>query len=129
VERFHYVIRARGEQRWYARAGEFTNSIEDARVCTEAEARGMLRILPIAVDADEYEPWWTGRKNRLMAEAEARAALHLLDELAAYVLDGEPCPERCHAEECEDGIHKVPSDEARADFAFFVERARGLRSA
>jgi len=62
----HYVIRAKGEQRWYYRptedGPEFGTNIRDARVVPEDVAAGLLRWLPIPVVADEVVPWWTGRR-------------------------------------------------------------------
>ena len=50
--------------------------------------------------------------------------LDLIEELAAYVLDGEPCPERCTCGS-EDGLHEDPaSGDGRDALTLFVRRAR-----
>jgi len=57
----YFVIKARGEQRYYVCPGEFTPEQREARVVDEATAAGLCRVLPVAVDAVEVVPWWTGR--------------------------------------------------------------------
>lgn len=71
--------------------------------------------------------------NTELREADERrtpAALALVDALAAYVLDGEPCPERCTCGS-EDGTHEDPSSgDMRDALSLFVWWAReALREA
>lgn len=65
---------------------------------------------------------------RTSDEARTTNALALIDELAAYVLDGEPCPERCTCGS-EDGLHEDPaSGDGRDALTLFVQRARHARA-
>lgn len=55
-----------------------------------------------------------------------RAALTLTDELAAYVLDGEDCPERCECGSAS-GTHESRDENDSDTLTLFVRRARAMR--
>lgn len=56
----YYILRQRGTDQYYKGRSEFTPDPSAARELPEAEAIATIRAHPLALDAIEVHPWWTG---------------------------------------------------------------------
>lgn len=100
------------------------NGVIDSRPLDQLEgeepyAYGLYRN----VEGEEGMQDWMLDVADLPTANRLKVALEVLDELAAYVLPDEPCPERC-ACESEDGKHDPGNDDLLDALQLFVERAR-----